>query len=252
MSGFLERAKRIYHKGDVVSSAFVLAEGLKREPSNAEALEWLMHLYVREMPRPGIERDLLKILHQQPNGGLLLSKIRARLHDATASAKLDALARVVATDGEPVDSAVGPAPPAELDAAPPGLPDDRPLLRTPVPGPILPPPAEDWSAFANPLDGGSSPRVTGTARSVDAPGPRVDPGALPTVRLDLAADDTFEVEASASTAGQGRGRTVWVVVVLVVLVVGVLALLFVMPRADEAAVSGAFVPVESPDGSGAP
>ena len=74
---FLERAKSMHARGETARAAMILAQGLKREPQDADAVEWLLHLYVEEIPSPGMERELLQILCQQPNGRYLLDVVRA-------------------------------------------------------------------------------------------------------------------------------------------------------------------------------
>lgn len=109
---FLERAKSMHERGETVRAAVVLAEGLKREPDAIEALEWLLHLYVEEIPNPGMEREILQILELQPNGTELLALVVAELEEMGADEKIDALERVRERDNllpdEPPEEHVDP------------------------------------------------------------------------------------------------------------------------------------------------
>ncbi|TVR03136.1 MAG: hypothetical protein EA398_06380 [Deltaproteobacteria bacterium] len=96
---FLDRAKSMHERGDTARAAVVLAEGLKREPGEVEALEWLLHLYVEEIENTGIEREILRILELQTNGLELYALVVAELEAFGADDKLDALERVRSRDG---------------------------------------------------------------------------------------------------------------------------------------------------------
>ncbi len=88
---FLDRAKNLYSRGQAVRAAVLLAEGLKRNPAEAEALEWLLDLYVRELPASGIEAELIQILANQPNGRVLYEVVENALESSGAYDKLKAL-----------------------------------------------------------------------------------------------------------------------------------------------------------------
>jgi hypothetical protein len=237
VSGYFDRAKRIYSRGDVVSTAFVLAEGLRRDVGNSEALEWLMHIYVREVDRTGIERDLVRILHQQPNGGLLLTKIRERLEEQGSETKLEALRRVVIIEGEPRDVSA-PAPNAAPDV-PEEAPELRPALPTPLPlppqGEAAEPTGENWGAFASPLEGGS-PRLSGARASVataDAPaaGGPMPAGTMPSGTYEPPADEVLDADA---LRGEGFRRSVpLIVAALALIVVALVVILVLAPRGAE-------------------
>ena len=64
---YLERARLLHGKGEIVNAAIVLAEGLKRDRNNADAMEWFVALYVREVPNPGLETDVISVLAVQDN-----------------------------------------------------------------------------------------------------------------------------------------------------------------------------------------
>jgi hypothetical protein len=96
---FFHRAKSMYDRGEVVRAATILAEGLKREPSNVEALEWLLHLYVKEIPNPGLEIEVVKILAAQDNGLDLLELVQDELEAAQLLDKIKALDNVRRREG---------------------------------------------------------------------------------------------------------------------------------------------------------
>lgn len=235
MSGYLERAKRIHTRGDVVSSAFLLVDGLKRDPHNAEALEWLMHLYVREMPRPGVEQDLLLILHQQPNGGLLFSKICARLEEGGGATKLEAMRRAAIARGEPRDFYAADDRAADTSDTRESIPERAPL-NTPVPSDdrVMPAPSpkaeqphgEDWSGFASPLEGASNPRATGTHRPLE--GRSVGVAAVASTSRDDA-DDTVLLDAPARSPGVDRSR-IWLAALVGTILLVLAVAMLLMPR----------------------
>lgn len=96
---FLERARSMYERGDVVRASVTLAEGLKRQPDHAEAVEWLLHLYVEELPKPGLESELLRILEAQEGGEQLLQLVLAELREFGAHEKYAALTQVLEREG---------------------------------------------------------------------------------------------------------------------------------------------------------
>ncbi len=85
----------MHARGDVVRASVILAQGLKRAPGDIEAVEWLLHMYVEELPNPGIEPDLLVVLSKQPNGADLLALVQAELSNLGATDKLRALDKVL-------------------------------------------------------------------------------------------------------------------------------------------------------------
>ncbi len=64
---FLLRAQTTYDRGDVVSTAIVLAEGLKRHPDKVEAFRWLLDLYCEEIPHTGLEEDVAAVIEACPD-----------------------------------------------------------------------------------------------------------------------------------------------------------------------------------------
>ena len=97
--GYLQRAKSMHDRGEAVRAAILLAEGLKRDHQNSEALEYLLHLYVEEIPNPGMEKALLRVLDMQPNGLELFEIIEAELREMGRDAKVDALHEVRGLEG---------------------------------------------------------------------------------------------------------------------------------------------------------
>ncbi|MCB9507539.1 MAG: hypothetical protein H6700_07040 [Myxococcales bacterium] len=145
---FLERAKSMHARGETARAAMILAQGLKREPQDAEAVEWLLHLYVEEIPSPGMERELLQILCQQPNGRYLLDVVRAELEETGNHEKLKALDKTQAREGVLLAPLVEPA--AAVEAVVPQAAPSAPSAIPAAPAPA--PPRENWAQFDNPLD----------------------------------------------------------------------------------------------------
>lgn len=81
----------MYERGDAASAAFMFANGLLRDADNEEALNWLLMLYVEKIPKPGMEREVLKVLERQPDGFELFELIETRLAEQGAADKIDAL-----------------------------------------------------------------------------------------------------------------------------------------------------------------
>jgi hypothetical protein len=148
---YLDRARLLHGKGETVNAANVLAEGLKRDRNNADAMEWFVSLYVNEVPNPGLETDVIAVLAVQDNAANLLSLIESDLISAGAESKLSALRKARSRD--PQLSGAAPA-----VAAPEA-----------APAPAAAPAAEYWDAFASPLESDqSSPRNTREAATVYA------------------------------------------------------------------------------------
>ena len=55
---FLERAKSAHSRGDAAAAAVILVQGLKRDPEEIEALQWLLDVYVDEIHNPGMEAEI--------------------------------------------------------------------------------------------------------------------------------------------------------------------------------------------------
>jgi hypothetical protein len=167
---FFDRAKNLYNRGEAVRAAVLLAEGLKRNPGEADALEWLLDLYVRELPTSGIESELIQILANQPNGRVLYEVVENALETSGAYDKLKALddcrrrAGVLpeVDDSQPAASPAAPqsaGPTAASDVPPgadgPGRPDADP------PSDSAKASNDDWSALdpqsmATPSSSGNS------------------------------------------------------------------------------------------------
>jgi len=152
---FLRRAKSMHERGDAVRASIILAEGLKRDPSDGEALEWLLHLYVEELPNPGIEGELIRILAAQPNGSELYRIVESELTELGHGAKLKALERVGGRDA--VDVQVeAPAPEPTPDPVPAVATEPGGHASMDTPEPIPPssdaPEGESWDGFDNPIE----------------------------------------------------------------------------------------------------
>jgi hypothetical protein len=181
---FLERAKSMYEQQEVVRAATILAEGLKRDPAQVQALEWLMELYVHELPSPGLERELLCILEQQANGQELFELMERELEGEAGEDKLHALRKVMQRERitlrhQPPATATGP-----LSLPTPTSPPPRELeLRTGVTAEPHEGPEEDWDALATGDADTRAPATAADRRSPD-PHPREDAGSRRTAPAD--------------------------------------------------------------------
>ena len=243
--GFVDRAKSMHARGDAVRAAVILAQGLKRDPKDGEAVGWLLHLYVEELPNPGIEADLLQVLSLQPNGADLLAIVRAELNELGLREKSKALDKSL--ELAPLHFASGPPPSAEtVEPAPP----DRPasmsgseLVQPPQPTPS----GENWESFDSPFGDGAgdtSPQQTSprepapppAAPAAEAPAPASVPEpeladrAL-SASIDLALSQplsalehsgSFKHDYLEEPSGRSMNFGFWAVIVGVAIVCGVL------------------------------
>lgn len=191
---FYDRAKNAYSRGDTVRAAFVLAEGLKRTPEHAEALEWLMELYVKELRTTGIEGELIEILSTQTNGRVLYEVLENELEEAQAYQKLKALddaRRNAGTLPEP-----GPETPAGVSGAPSPT-DVSEVLRAAE----RPTQADDWSSFDEEARSASSPRsdVDSSTTTPDAADQLLSEAVRETRRATAGASDVSIASDVSST-----------------------------------------------------
>jgi hypothetical protein len=106
----------MYERGDAARAAFMFANGLLRDPDNEDALNWLLMLYVEKIEKPGMERDILRVLETQPDGLELFELIETRLAEQDRADKIEALRRMRDREGyldeqpEPAEHEVPPAP----------------------------------------------------------------------------------------------------------------------------------------------
>lgn len=163
---FLRRAKSMHERGDAVRAAIILTEGLKRDPSDGEALEWLLHLYVEELPNPGIEAELVRILAAQPNGSELYRIVESELGELGHGAKLKALERVGGREAVlPKVELPAHELPEEPASPAPHTPAASPAVE-PIAAPQRQPGADDdesWDSFDNPIE---ARRRTGRSTAV--------------------------------------------------------------------------------------
>lgn len=159
---YFERAKSMHARGDAVRTAVILAQGLKRDPSDAEAVEWLLHLYVEEVPNTGLEDAILQVLARLPNGADLLDIVRGELDEVGAGDKLRALDKTLEHSGIRFHA---PPDPAHVSGASAGVADAT------EPASAVEHAAgtgENWDAFDNPFaDAARTNGATG-ARSTGA------------------------------------------------------------------------------------
>ncbi len=166
----------MHARGDAVRAAVILAQGLKREPRDSEAVGWLLHLYVEELPNPGIESDLLKVLSLQPNGADLLAIVRAELGELGSGEKLKAIDKTL--DHSPMrftsSGPPEPEPPPQTQAPTPhgAHSNDAPRSEF-VSQADTQDGGESWAAFDSPFD--HTGRIpTGSAEPAEEP-PAAEP-----------------------------------------------------------------------------
>lgn len=91
---FMERARSLYERGEHVRTAFVLAEGIKRDPSREDALHWFLQVYVEDVNQPGLEQELVRVVEMQPNGTQLLDLVCDEMRERQQFERLSFLERV--------------------------------------------------------------------------------------------------------------------------------------------------------------
>ena len=91
---FMDRARSLYQRGDAVRAAFVLAEGIKRNPHNEEAVHRFLQIYVEDLEQPGLEQELVRVVKLQPNASELLELVCAELRSRQQFSRLTFLNRV--------------------------------------------------------------------------------------------------------------------------------------------------------------
>ena len=243
--GFVDRAKSMHARGDAVRAAVILAQGLKRDPKDAEAVGWLLHLYVEELPNPGIEADLLQVLSMQPNGADLLAIVRAELDELGLHAKRKALDKTL--DHTPLQFASGPPPGPEPVAS---VAAERPASHSA--SELAQPPAprgggENWESFDSPFGDGTgetAPQATAApapvAPSAPAGAVALEPEKLPepaladrelSASIDLALSQPLSALDTTTSSfkhdylddsSKSKGVGFWSVIAGVAIVCGVL------------------------------
>lgn len=220
---YLDRARLLHGKGEVVNAAIVLAEGLKRDRNNADAMEWFISLYVREIPNPGLETDIIAVIAVQDNATNLLTLIESDLISVGAEAKLSALRK--ARNRDPQLSGASPAVASAAAAADPA----------PAPAPAA---QEYWEAFASPLEteeGG--PRNTREAAAVYAEQASRVPAQFRTMS-DLSVVDDLPFSPEEDFGQIQRKRWIRVAVAFAAFAVAALAYYFFVLSTPTPAVSG--------------
>lgn len=96
---FIERAESMVQRGDFARAAFMLANGLMREPDHREALERLLDIYLLHISSPGAERDILRVLDIQDDGFELYEFIESRLDAADDRKRIESLRRIREREG---------------------------------------------------------------------------------------------------------------------------------------------------------
>lgn len=96
---FIERAESMVQRGDFARAAFMLANGLMREPDHRAALERLLDIYLLHISSPGAERDILRVLDIQDDGFELYEFIESRLDAADDRKRIESLRRIREREG---------------------------------------------------------------------------------------------------------------------------------------------------------
>lgn len=219
---YLDRARMLHGKGETVNAAIVLAEGLKRDRNNADAMEWFISLYVREVANPGLETDVIAVLAVQDNAANLLSLIESDLISAGADAKLSALRKARSRD-------------PQLSGATPAVQQPEPAAAE-APGSA--PAAEYWEAFASPLEpDNATPRNTREAAAVYAERAAQVPAQFRTMS-DLSVVDDLPFAPEEDFGQIQRKRWIRVAIAFAVLVVAAGAFYFFVLANPTPAVSG--------------
>lgn len=226
--GFVERAKSMHARGEAVRASVILAQGLKRDPSDVEAVEWLLHMYVDELPTPGIEKDVLQVLERQPNGAYLLDLVRAELEEVGGYEKLHALDKTLAQGRFVLRDTPEPEPVAPAPVAAP-----EPVAPAPAPEPPpTGPRGENWDAFDSPFEGEPSGMIPAATSSeppaVADESDQVVLGTLDTLPDHLKAE--YLPEEPAPTSGRGG---VWIIA-LAAIALGALIVAYFVTAGDEA------------------
>jgi hypothetical protein len=233
---YVERAKSLHARGEVVRAAVVLSQGLRRDPSDADALEWLLHLYVEEVPGPGLEEDLLRALERAPNGGELLGLVSAELEGLECHDKLNALRRRMDVSGIRLPERVSSVRRTPADAAPePALEAGVQSPETSVPGGRA---TERWDAFDSPLERAGSVLSDGppdgSAGGGSVSGPVLtspsDLGTFDTLPEELRSDYLEPVPVSLEPSTSNR-TTLWIALAIAFVLIAV-AVVYATVSAD--------------------
>ena len=228
---YLDRARLLHGKGETVNAAIVLAEGLKRDRNNADAMEWFIALYVREVANPGLETDVIAVLAVQDNAANLLSLIESDLISAGADAKLSALRKARSRDPQ----LSGAAPAVAQPEAPPA--------------PATPPAAEYWESFASPLEADEAgPRTTREAAAVYADRAAQVPAQFRTMS-DLSVVDDLPFSPDEDFGQIQRKRWIRVAIAFAAVLIAAGALYFFVLAAPSTPVSGPAAVSPAPAGN---
>jgi hypothetical protein len=238
---FYHRAKSMYDRGEVVRAATILAEGLKREPGDVESLEWLLHLYVKEIPNPGLEVEMVKILAAQANGRDLLEIVQSELEAANMSDKIRALDNVRRREGVLMD----PPTPVHRPAAPvTSAPLNRPSPTGEEDEDEQDKVEESWQSFSDPTDEIAqvqartpAPRTAPIPSPVssgesDAPRPASTRSTRPLPPLDDPSDELDDSDDDVGRTDAQRPVLTWVIVGVATALL-VLALVMALMRGSE-------------------
>ena len=140
---FVERAQSLYEQEKTFEACITLANGLKMNPQEEGALDWFLQMYCEEIPRPGLESDVLRILQKRLDGADRFENLCAELEHLGAAEKYDALFDVVERKG--IRFRVPTGPHAALAASGASAPVGS-VAEEQADG------AERWDRFSNPLD----------------------------------------------------------------------------------------------------
>lgn len=145
---YFARAKSLRARGEIVSAVTTLASALTRHPDDADGVEWLLHLYVEEVPSVGLESAFLRVLATQDNGLELLEVVQAELAEIGANDKLAAIRKTIALEELRFPS----LPPAPSPGPQVVRTDDAVVEIEEAAASGSSQATEDWSAFQDPRD----------------------------------------------------------------------------------------------------
>ncbi|QDG54348.1 tetratricopeptide repeat protein [Persicimonas caeni] len=208
---FEQRAQKALDRGQPVRSAVLLIEGLKRQPDERAALDFLIDLYVDELTSAGLEYDLTGVLVLQSDSEQLFRDILRRLDPAGKASMGRELVRAANEHG--YDLTWPPAPePAPAPTAEP-MPEPRPPAQT---EPYSSPEPELEPAITEPTPEPEPERAPVELQPEPEPVDRaLETNMEPEPAPERQTPETKEHNPPPAAASKRKGRLLLVVLVLV-------------------------------------
>lgn len=217
---FVERAHSLYEQQKTFEACITLSNGLKHHPHEEDALDWFLRMYCEEIPRPGLEADVLRILQKRADGADRFENLCAELEHLGAEEKYEALFDAVERHGIRFRRPTGPSSAiasgeAPLSSAPAGAggeTSDASGAAPALPGPASSGTSERWDRFSSPLDEADAAVPDAAPAATPEPEQAEDVAAEPTPetpaegseRFELGTMDTLPEELRAQYAPTGR------------------------------------------------